>query len=154
MKIALFLGVVILSLNAAAQTPTPADPAHDQKIANIRKLIKLTGGDKMANQMLDQMAASMRTTAGPDFDKFFAEFRKEFDLSKIFDMQITAYDKYLSAEDVSSLVAFYESTAGQHMVANMPQIMGDMMNGAMQMSQEIGRRIAKKLQDQKSSDQK
>jgi hypothetical protein len=153
MKTALLLGACLLSLHAAAQTAPPADPAHDQKIADIRKLMTLTGGDKMASQMLDQMAASMRASGGPEFEKYFAEFRKEFDLSKVGELQVQAYDKYLSAEDVRAMVGFYESAPGKRMIAAMPQIMGDMMAQAMEMSQEIARKVAEKMKAQKTPDQ-
>jgi hypothetical protein len=148
MKNALLIALCLLSFSAAAQTTPPADAAHREKLADIRKLMTLTGGDKMANQMLDQMAQSMRAQGGPDFDKYFAEFRKEFDLNKVFDLQIGAYDKYLSDEDVKAMVAFYESPAGKRMVEAMPQIMGDMMKGAMQISQEIAAKVAQKVKDQ------
>lgn len=149
MKLALSLAFFILSFSAIAQNPPPPDAAHDRKLADIHKLMTLTGGDKMANQMLDQIAASMRASAGPDFDKYFAEFRKEFDLNKIFDLQIAAYDKYLSAEDVKGMVQFYESPTGKHMVQATPQIMTDMMTQTMQMSQEIAKRVAEKMKEQK-----
>jgi hypothetical protein len=147
MKNALLIAVCLLSFSAAAQTPPPSE-AHQEKLADIRKLMTLTGGDKMANQMLDQIGASMRASAGPDFDKYFAEFRAEFDLNKVFDLQIAAYDKYLSAEDVKAMVRFYESPAGKRMVEVMPQIMGDMMAKAMQMSQETAAKVAQKMKEQ------
>jgi hypothetical protein len=153
MKTVFFLGVCLLSLHAAGQTAPPSDPAHDQKLADIRKLMTLTGGDKMANQILDQMAASMRASGGPEFEKYFAEFRREFDMSKVADFQVQAYDKYLSAEDVRAMVAFYESGPGMRMIAAMPQIMGDMMAQAMAMSQEIARKVGEKMKNQKPPDQ-
>jgi hypothetical protein len=153
MKTVLFLGACVLSLHAAAQIAPPADPAHDQKLADIRKLMTLTGGDKMASQMLDQMAASMRASGGPEFEKYFAEFRKEFDLNKVAELQVQAYDKYLSAEDVRAMVAFYESAPGKRMIAAMPQIMGDMMTQAMAMSKEISHKVAEKMKAQKTPDQ-
>lgn len=149
MKIALVLSFSLFSFGAAAQTPPPSDAGHQEKLADIRKLMTLTGGDKMANQMLDQIASGMRTASGPDFDKYYAEFRKEFDLNKVFDLQIAAYDKYLSAQDVKALIQFYESSAGKHMIAAMPQIMGDMMTTTMQMGQEIAKKVAEKMKDQK-----
>jgi hypothetical protein len=147
MKTLLLVALSLLSFSAAAQNPPP-DPAHREKLADIRKLMTLTGGDKMANQMLDQMAQSKRASGGPDFDKYFAEFRKEFDLNKVFDMQIAAYDKYLSADDVKGMLQFYQSPAGRRMVEAMPQIMGDMMTQAMQMSQEIAKKVADKMKAQ------
>jgi hypothetical protein len=148
MKKAFLIAVCLAVFSATAQnTSTPA-AIHQQKLADIRKLMTLTGSDKMANQMLDQMADSMRPSAGPDFDKYFAEFRKEFDLNKVFEIQVAAYDKYLSAEDVKAMVRFYESPAGKHMTDAMPQIMGDMMAQAMQMSAEISRKVAQKVKEQ------
>src|ERR1019366_4172780 len=90
-----------------AYAQTASDPAHEQKLAGIRKLLTLTGSDKAANEMLDMIAANLRATGGPDSERFFQAFRKEFDLKKAFELQVEAYDQFLSAEDVSAAVRFY-----------------------------------------------
>ncbi len=145
MKNKVLTGLLALALCAAAQDA--AADAHAQKLADIRKLMSLTGADKIANQMLDQMGESMRTLQGAGSAKYFAEFRKEFDLNKIFELQIAAYDKHLSADDIESLVAFYESPAGRRMIEAMPEITSELMTQATQMSQEIARKLLKRMQD-------
>jgi hypothetical protein len=135
-------------MSAAVLTATPVEDEHAEKLANIRKLMTLTGADKMANQMLDQISENMRSIGGPNSQKYFDEFRKEFDLNKVYEMQIAAYDKYLTAEDIKSVLDFYQSPVGQRMIASMPQIMADMMKQGMEMSQEIAQRVMKKMQEQ------
>ncbi len=123
-----------------AQTPAPAN----EKIENIRKLIRLTGGTKIIDQMFNAMAANF---SDPKQQQVFAEFRKEFDPNQIFEMLVPAYDKYLSAEDVKQVLAFYESPAGQKMLEAQPKIMADSMPKIMQWSQEISARVAQKMKE-------
>ena len=60
MKFRLFATTMVVAFCALAQTATQSSEAHERKLTDIRKLMSLTGGDKMANQMLDQMGASLR----------------------------------------------------------------------------------------------
>ena len=120
-------------------------------MADIHKLMTLTGGDKVANQMYDQMEATMKASGGPSgvsVDAFLKEFRKEIDFKQIEDIVIASYDHYLSADDVKALVAFYETTAGHHMIEAMPKISGEMMSKIMPLSQDVAQRVIEKMKTQ------
>lgn len=132
--------------------PLPAQDnstAHAQKLADIRKLLEVTGGNKMADDMFDQLAESLKSSGNGPSEKLLQEFRKEFDINQINDIAIAAYDKYLAAEDIKAILAFYESPAGKRMVEAMPNIMGDMIAQTSKISQEIGDRVMKRMRDKK-----
>ncbi len=142
---------LILAFVLVAPLAAQSDEAHAQKLADIRKLMTLTGGDKIADQMFDQMAASMKAMAGPNgtsAEGFFQEFRKELDFNKIIEIVSASYDKYLSADDVKALIQFYESTSGKHMIEAMPKITTDMMTQMMPLSQEIARKVMTRAKEQ------
>lgn len=149
------LRLCILALSAAlagfgqqpAAAPAPNRAAHQQKLALIRRLMDLTGGDKVADQMMDQMANALRSSEGASSAKFFEEFRKEFHIQDVFDLQIAAYDKYFSMEDVQDAVRFYESPTGRRMIENTPKILAEITPQVIAMSQAAAQRVAKRLQE-------
>lgn len=144
----LLVGLALV-ISGWAQNAPPGDAAHVEKMADLRKLMEMTGGDKIANQMFDQMAASMKASTGqngPAADKFLQEFRKEMDFKKIEEIVMAVYDKYLTADDVKGLVQFYQSPPGKHMLEAMPQINADMIGKIMPLAQELAQKAMKRMQ--------
>ena len=145
MKTAILILLTALTLRAEQLAPSQINDLHARKLADIRKLMALTGGDKMADQMFDQMAQSLKASGGSD--RMLQEFRKEFDFKKLMDIAVEAYDKNLSDEDVRALITFYESPAGQRMLQAMPKIVGDMMTRSMEMTRDMADKVRKNLAD-------
>ena len=141
--LALFLAFVIVAPRAA-QT----DEAHVQKIADIRKLMILTGGTKLVDQIFDQIGANMKAVGGPNGASVFQELRNELDFNKIMEILIGSYDKYLSAEDVKGFIQFYESPPGKHMIEATPKIMTDMISQMMPITQEMARKAMNRAKEQ------
>ena len=136
----------VLALMLTAWTMQAEDT---EKIANIKRIIDLTGGDAAANQIFDQIAQTLKASGGPGGDRMLAEFRKQFDIKKFNEIAIRAYDKNLTGEDVKGILAFYESPVGKRMIQAMPNVMSDMMTETLQMTREITEKIQKSLQDPK-----
>src|SRR5579872_4014432 len=119
MKSILSLTCIVLGVTAGSVFAQPADE-HAEKIANIRKMISLSGGQKIVDQMFGAMAANFKD---PKQQEFFQQFRKEIDINQIYDMMIPAWDKYLTGDDIKDIIRFYESPAGKRLLAAQPQIM-------------------------------
>jgi hypothetical protein len=136
LAVSLFCGPVLL-----AQNP----PQSSEKTANIRKLISLTGGTKIIDQMFSAMAANF---ADPKQKHIFEEFRKEFDATQIFEILVPAYEKFFSADDVKAVLHFYESPPGQKLLEAQPKIMAETMPKIMQWSQEVSARLMQKMREQ------
>jgi hypothetical protein len=119
-------------------------PAQSEKIANIRKLVTLTGGTKIIDQMFDAMAAQFTQ---PQQQQVFQEFRKELDPGQIFEIVVPAYDKFLTADEIQQLVQFYESPIGRKLLEAQPKIMAESMPRIMQWSREITQRVMQKMKE-------
>ena len=119
-------------------------PAQSEKIADIRKLVALTGGTKIIDQMFDAMAAQFTQ---PKQQQVFQEFRKELDPGQIFEIVVPAYDKFLTADEIKQLLQFYESPIGRKLLDAQPKIMAESMPRIMQWSQEISRRVMQKMKE-------
>ena len=138
--LALLLTSVCVLRLPAQDTPD----AHVQKLADIRRMLVLSGGDKAADQILDIMVANFKNSA-PGSEDYMVELKKELGGSKMIDMMVEIYDKYLSTEDVKGIIQFYESPAGKKMIESAPRIVEDSIAQA----SEISRRVFERVQQQK-----
>lgn len=117
------------------------DPA---KAAEIHKMLELTGTEKMMNQMLDQMFASFKMQNNSVSADFWDRMQKEMNTQDLIDKIIPLYDKYYTLDDLKAVNAFYESPAGQRVLASTPQIMHE----SMQIGQDWGRNVALRVMDE------
>lgn len=114
---------------SSSNTAHGVDPAKE---ANIRQLMDLTGAKSLGEQMMkagmEQFRSSI-TDAQPDnprakqfVDAFVAGFQKHFDPNSLNDKVVPIYDKYLTNEDLTGLIDYYNSPLGQRMLKVLPQV--------------------------------
>jgi hypothetical protein len=127
-----------LSPSTADAAPPAVDPAKE---AEIRKLLELTGTLKMTHQVMAQMIASFRMQNSSVSPEFWDRFEKEMNLQELIDKIIPLYAKYYSLDDLKAVNAFYETPAGQRVLATTPLIMRE----SMQIGQDWGRQVAMRL---------
>jgi hypothetical protein len=128
MKRRLSAAIFLLAWTAGSVYAQPVD-AHAEKIKDIRKMINLTGGTRIVDQMFTAMSANFKD---PKQQEVFAEFRKEFDIGSLLDILIPTYDKFFTAEDIKGIIRFYESPLGQKFIDTQPKVMADCMPKIMQ----------------------
>lgn len=118
-----------------------AKAGHDEKIANIRKLVHIMTGKQMKDMMDKALQSSLQAIesqmpadaqASPEMRQALDEYLKslsltEKDLEEMLDLMIPFYDKYLDEADIAELVRFYESPAGKKFIRVMPGMMTEMM---------------------------
>ena len=132
-----------ITVPLASQTPpapSGATDAHAQKLADIRKMLALTGGDKAANELFEVMMTNFRNSA-PGNDEYLDELKKELGEGKIMDLMVGIYDKYLQTEDVKGIIQFYESPAGKKMIETTPRIVADSISEANAISRRVMERV-------------
>jgi hypothetical protein len=117
---------------ATLDSPEASRTIDPGKEADIRKLIDLTGAKSLGEQLMsagmEQFRASVLDSQ-PDnprakqfVDAFVARFQKHFDPKSLSETEIPIYDKYLTAEDLKGLLAYYSSPLGQRMLKVLPEI--------------------------------
>jgi hypothetical protein len=129
----------------AQQTAGSIDPA---KQADIRRLMELTGAQGMASQFMGNMENAMRPSlmnALPSgeyrvrlIDLFFEKLHSKIS-SQLVDLAIPAYDKYYSADEIKSLIDFYQTPLGQKVVRVMPAIVGELQASGQKLGETAGR---------------
>ncbi|MBI3818907.1 MAG: DUF2059 domain-containing protein [Planctomycetes bacterium] len=147
----------IWSRSAGVQNPpAPAqsEPAVDdkEKIAEIHKLMEVTGSAGMAKQMMQQLVSSFKTSSPGLADDFFDQFIAEIDTNELTDLVVPIYAKYLSRDEVRELVRFYESAAGRKLITVMPQLMQDSIAAGQKWGMGVAQKLKARIDNREKSE--
>nr|MBA3938270.1 DUF2059 domain-containing protein [Planctomycetota bacterium] len=133
----------------AATLPAPAPVASGPaRREDIRKLLMLTGADKIALQVVAQMVGSFKVSAPNVPQSFWDQVVAEIDPKDFVEMAVPAYERHLTAADVAAAIAFYETAGGRNFVAAQPLIIKDTMAAGETWGAALGAKIAARLQEQ------
>jgi hypothetical protein len=147
--LAAVLAILCLAAAAHAQTPAPTSPEAASLDRDIHRLLELSGSAKLAQQMIAAMIPAFKQMAPDASAGFWDEFAKEVDPQELVEMIVPIYKQHLSHDDVRGAIAFYESPAGQHLVANQPAILQDSMAAGQQWGQKLAQRAMEKVKQAK-----
>jgi hypothetical protein len=134
-RILLLLVITALTLRAADTVPSEA---------SVKELLASTQVTKMLDQMLPQIDAVMQRamtealkgqTITPDEQKMIdqahanaiAVMKEELAWSKLEPLYVRVYQKSLTQEEVTGMIAIYKTPAGRAMITKMPVIMQNTM---------------------------
>jgi hypothetical protein len=132
---------------SASTAPAAIDPA---KRLEIEKLLELTGTAKLMNQVLDQMVSSFKMHNTGVSDEFWDRFEKEMNTQDLINKMMPIYDKYYSLDDLKAVNAFYQTPAGQRMLAATPKIMQESMQMGQAWGRGVGMKLETELQEEKA----
>jgi TonB family protein len=123
---------------AGAESATPPPPAHPITTEQVHEMMQLTGAINLTKQMLDDMMPTLRQSMPPYMPPdVLDDFEKTLLGSDFEAMMVRTYQAHLSAEDAAEIIAFYRTSAGQHMLAAMPQIAKDSQAAGQQLGEQV-----------------
>ena len=131
----LILSFVMLFLSLALEVRSGEIAPEKQKA--IEKMLRITGTEKLMEQMKTQLMTSFRSSRTGVPEEFWTEFEKKLDMRRLLEEIIPLYDKYYTLEELRAVNDFYESTVGKKVLSTLPQIMQE----SMKIGQEWGRRV-------------
>jgi uncharacterized protein len=134
------------SPTAADATTQAIDPAKE---AEIRKLLELTGTVKMTHQVMEQMIASFKMQNSGVSADFWDRFENEMNIQGLVDKMVPIYAKYYSLDDLKAVNAFYQTPAGQRVLAATPQIMHESMAIGQNWGRDVVTRLMAELKEEK-----
>jgi hypothetical protein len=139
-----FIALALLIIFSSLSTGR-ADISADKR-KEIEKLLRLTGVEKLADQMKNQMLSSFRTNMPQVPELFWTKFEQKMDTHELVEKIIPVYDKYYTTEDLKALNAFYESAVGQKVISTLPQVMQETMKIGQDWGQKIGKEAAEQAE--------
>ena len=160
--------LAVLLLMTAAALGQQTSVAQMATREDIVKMLEVMQVKKQTQAVMDNMQASMSTMFDSVFDDaskknhmtFTPEERKQmkdrqlqymkdlqaaYPISEMIDDMIPVYQKYVTHEDALAIIAFYQSPAGQHLVAQGPEMTKEAMTIVMPKMQERLKPIVEKM---------
>jgi len=138
------LFLIVLVIFGSWVSAARADVSPEKKI-EIEKMLRLTGMEKLVNQMMAQMITSFKTMNTHVPEEFWTKFQKQMDSRELIDKMIPLYDKYYSLQDLKAANTFYESPAGQRILSVTPQITQEAMKIGQAWGQEKAQEVEQAL---------
>ncbi len=148
MKSRLALAFLLITLLLPAQaTAQQIDP---EKEADIRRLMELSGGQKMLDNvfatMFRELGQMMQERRPPGEKRQKAEemmiimrekmlARMQYD--ELVKRMLPLYDKFFTHQDIKDLIQFYETPLGQHTLRVMPRLAEESVKVGVQWGREI-----------------
>jgi hypothetical protein len=115
MKIKLGLMVVLVSIffsiNSVVFAQNGSNKISVEKEIQIKKLLMLTGSAQLGNQVVEQLLTNFEKALPQVPKEFWQGFKNEFKSDELINRLLPIYDKYISLEDLTELIKFYESPA-------------------------------------------
>jgi len=117
-----------------------------EKRKEIEKMLRLTGVEKLSEQIANQMLTSLRTQLPQVPQTFWTKFQQKMNTRDLIEKIIPVYDKYYTIEDLKAINAFYETSAGQKVLSALPQLMQETLKIGEEWGQKIGQEAAEEAQ--------
>ena len=112
---------------------------------DIVKLLRISGTDKLADQMMDAMIPQFQQLV-PDIPKaFWDKFRAKLNIDDLLFACVPAYSKYYTHDEIKQLILFYESPLGKRMVEVAPLLTQETMAIGQKWGEKLGQEIVNEL---------
>lgn len=112
-------------------------PEHPITAAQVHQLMVLTKTDHLTKQMMDGMMPYMKQALPFLPADVLSDFQARMEKVDFEPMAVEAYQKRLSTEDAAQVIAFYQTPAGQRIIASMPQIVAETQQAGAQLGQKL-----------------
>jgi hypothetical protein len=173
MKITMLVLALVLSANAQSAGNKPAEtrvftlgigPADTKFHGDVVRLMELSGAREKLEAQKKTMVEDGRKEMIEKCPKCAPEFANEwakrmlqrFDPEAFINVYVSAYEKYLSQEDVTELIAIQKKTKAHEPVqatprlreklqSVMPSLMGDITGGCVKIGAELGGQVGREI---------
>jgi uncharacterized protein len=168
----MFTRVLIVSLLScsfvcaadSSSTSVNADPKGPPTEASIKQMLEVMQAHKMLESVEAQMVTFMKQTMGQatqgqpitpqiqkDIDRRQTEmlsmFHEFLNWEKLEPMYVRVYQKSFTQGELTGIVDFYKTPAGQAMIAKMPVVMQNTMGEMQQMMQPVMLKVRQQQQE-------
>lgn len=142
-KTLLLFGFILYTTLSIAQ-----ERSFDEKIGYM---LELSGAKNAMEMVINNSLERQKANYGGKYSAgFWDTLQMEMQL-KFFDdlliKMVPIYKKHLSEEDIDGIIAFYESEAGQHFIAQSPAILDAAMDIGADWGKEIATLVQEKIQN-------
>ncbi|MEL6777751.1 MAG: DUF2059 domain-containing protein [Cyanobacteria bacterium J06597_16] len=139
-----------LALGIAFACLAPTAPAFaeetDTKVEKIETLLELTNADDLSTQVMENMVDQFRQSSLEVPDQWWDGFIEKANASDINALLIPIYDRNFTEAEIVAIIEFYESPAGQSVLAKMPLVVQESMSVGQAWGQSIAEELIRELE--------
>ena len=130
-------------------------PAHPLTVTQAHEIMKLTGTDQIKERLVQNIMAYFQQRLPPfipaDVKTDLHDSLEKMDV----DTPVVAiYQRYLSTEDATQIIAFYQTPSGKHLLAATPPMMQEIQHAALQAGQDTSRAVLERHKAEMEAAQK
>ncbi|MGC2638273.1 MAG: DUF2059 domain-containing protein [Acidobacteriaceae bacterium] len=114
-----------------------AGPEHPVTAAQVREILTITNSTDVKRQMMESLLPLMQQMMPYIPDNVVADFQHSLELADFDAVLLRTFQAKLSEKDAAEIIAFYQSPAGKHMLALMPQIQSDWQEAGEDLGQKV-----------------
>jgi len=112
-------------------------PEHPITAAQVHQLMVLTKTGDLRKRMMDGMMPYLKQAMPFLPADVLDDFQARMEKADFEPIAVESYQKHLSTEDAAQVIAFYQSPAGQRVIAAMPQIVAETQQAGAQLGQKL-----------------
>jgi hypothetical protein len=112
---------------------------------DIIKLLRVSGSDKMADQMMAALIPQFKQIVPDIPDAFWVRFKQKINIDELVLACVPAYSKYYTHDEIKQLIKFYESPLGKRMVEVTPLLTQETMAIGQKWGEKLGQEIVNEL---------
>jgi len=112
---------------------------------DILKLLKVSGTDKLMDQMLAVLIPQFKQLVPNIPDTFWVKFKEKVNINDLLFACVPAYNKYYTHDEIKQLIKFYESPLGKRMVEVAPLLSQETMAIGSKWGEKLGEDIVNEL---------
>jgi hypothetical protein len=112
---------------------------------DIIKLLKISGADKLAEQLMTAMIPQFQQIIPDIPNTFWVKFREKISIDDLLYACIPAYNKYYTHDEIKQLINFYESPLGKRLIEITPLLAQETMVIGQEWGEKLGQEIVNEL---------
>jgi hypothetical protein len=112
---------------------------------DILRLLRISGSDKLAEQVMDAMILQFQQFDLGIPNAFWVKFKEKLDIDSLLYACIPPYSKYYTHDEIKQLIAFYESPLGRRSVEVTPLLTQETMAIGQSWGEKFGVDIVNEL---------
>ena len=112
---------------------------------DIIKLLRISGSDKMADQMMTAMIPQFQQIVPGIPDVFWVKIVEKTNADDLIYMIVPIYSKHYTHDEIRQMIAFYESPIGRRLVEVTPFITQESMEVGQKWGEQLGHDIVNEM---------
>jgi len=112
---------------------------------DIIRLLKVSGTEKMMDQMLDILIPQFKQLVPGIPDAFWVKFKEKMNINEFILAYVPVYNKFYTQDEIKQLIKFYESPIGKKLVEVTPLLTQESMAIGQKWGEKLGQDIVNEL---------